>query len=292
MGVSIKMDVGNMFLSSLKQSLFIIAIIFILMVVVEILVLKYKNGVLKFIKKNKFLEYCVPSFFGSVPGCIGTFAMDSLYMAGLLGFGGIVAVMISTSGDEALLLISMAIQGSIPWIIIIFLTLMLFVLGIVGGYLADYYKKKSNMKICEKCKVVYHKGKEFEFAHFVKEHLYNHIIKKHIWKIFLWIFVAIFLIGLFQDKISVGFTGINMFYILILASLIALLPISGPNVFLVVMFSKGMVPFSVLLANSIIQDGHGLLPILGFSMNDAIKIKLFNFIFGLIIGIILLGFGL
>ena len=83
-----------------------------------------------------------------------------------------------------------------------------------------------------------------------------------------------------------------MFYILIIASLVALLPISGPNVFLVVMFSKGLIPFSVLLANSIIQDGHGLLPIMGFSISDAIKIKAYNFIFGLILGLILLGVGL
>ena len=84
----------------------------------------------------------------------------------------------------------------------------------------------------------------------------------------------------------------TMFFILILASLIGLLPISGPNVFLVVMFSKGLIPFSVLLANSIIQDGHGLLPIMGFSMNDAVKIKSFNFIFGLTIGLVLLLIGL
>ena len=83
-----------------------------------------------------------------------------------------------------------------------------------------------------------------------------------------------------------------MFLVLIIASLVGVLPISGPNVFLIVMFSKGMIPFSVLLANSIIQDGHGLLPIMGFSINDAIKIKTFNFIFGLAIGIILLMIGL
>jgi len=286
------MEIESVFLSSLKQSLMITFIIFILMIIVELLVLKYKNKILKFIKKNRFVEYLTSSFFGSIPGCIGTFTMDSLYMAGLLGFGGIIAVMISTSGDEALLLLSMAIQGSISWSIVILLTLILFVLGIFGAYLADYYQKKTNMKFCEKCEIKHHKDEEFKFKHFIKEHLYKHILKKHIWKIFLWIFIAIFIIGLFQDKITLAFNGMNMIYILILASLVALLPISGPNIFLIVMFSQGLIPFSILLANSIIQDGHGLLPILGFSIKDAVKIKIFNFIFGLIIGLILLGVGL
>jgi len=286
------MEIKPIFLSSLKESLVITFIIFILMIVVELLVLKYKDKILKFVKKNKFVEYLTSSFFGIIPGCIGTFTMDSLYMAGLLGFGGIIAVIISTSGDEALLLLSMAIQGSISWSMVISLTLILFVLGVVGAYIADYYKKKTNMKFAEKCEIKYHKDKEFEFNHFIKEHIYKHILKKHIWKIFLWIFIAIFVIGLFQDKITLAISGMNMIYILILASLIALLPISGPNIFLIVMFSQGLVPFSILLANSIIQDGHGLLPILGFSIKDAVKIKIFNFIFGLTIGLILFGLGL
>ncbi len=87
------------------------------------------------------------------------------------------------------------------------------------------------------------------------------------------------------------FQASNLIYILLIAALIGILPISGPNIFLLVLFSKGLIPFSILLANSIIQDGHGLLPIMGFSMDDALRIKLFNFIFGLTIGGVLLFFG-
>ena len=286
------MTIKTIFLSSLHESLVIICIIFILMILVEFAVLKYKNKIIKFTKKNRFLEYVTSSFFGIIPGCVGTFTMDSLYMAGLLSFGGIIAVMISTSGDEAFLLISMAIKNIIPWTTLIFLILLLFILGIIGGFFADYYKRKTNMKFYEKCEIINHKNKEFRLPHFLKKHVYGHIIKKHIWKIFLWIFIAIFIIGLSEGRINIQFLGPNMFYILIIASLVALLPISGPNVFLVVMFSKGLIPFSVLLANSIIQDGHGLLPIMGFSISDAIKIKAYNFIFGLILGLILLGVGL
>jgi hypothetical protein len=58
------------------------------------------------------------------------------------------------------------------------------------------------------------------------------------------------------------------------------------------MFATGVIPFSVLLTNSIVQDGHGLLPMLSYSVKDSIKIKLFNLIIGLTLGTILFAFGL
>ena len=280
----------DILLSSLNLSVKITLLIFGLMIIIELLVLKYKDKVIKIIKYNKISKYIVPSFFGIIPGCIGTFAMDSLYMAGLLGFGGITAVMIATSGDEAFLLISMVAAGEIPLLTVVYLTVILFAMGIIGGKLADLFIKKYKIKFCEKCGIINHGDKEFKFKHFIKEHIYKHIIKKHIWRVFIWLFAAISIIGIIQANIGqeITFSGANLFYVLIIASLIGLLPISGPNVFFIVMFSKGMIPFSVLLANSIIQDGHGLLPIMGFSMKDTIKIKLFNFVFGFIVGLILL----
>ena len=48
------MNTKTIFLSSLKESLSITLIIFILMIIVEIIVLKYKHEMIKFVKKNKF----------------------------------------------------------------------------------------------------------------------------------------------------------------------------------------------------------------------------------------------
>jgi len=281
----------NIFYSSLKDSIFIISIIFILMVVVEILILKYKKKILNFLDKNELSKYIISSFFGILPGCVGTFAMDTLYMSGLLGFGGIVAVMVATSGDEALILLSMAIKGEIAWTIVVGLTAILFFLGIFAGVLADKFKLKTKMDFCKKCEIIHHKVEEFKLKHFLKEHLYGHIIKQHIWKLFLWLFFAIFVIGLLQDSINLELDGANIFYVFIIAVLVGILPISGPNIFFLIMYSKGLIPFSVLLVNSIIQDGHGLLPIMGFSMDDAVKIKTFNIVFGVVIGLILLCVG-
>jgi len=287
-----KQAILNLFISSLKESITIIFIIFILMILIELFILKYKSKIIKHLKKIPLIEYSISSFFGIIPGCIGTFVIDSLYMSGFIGFGGIIAVMIATSGDEALILISMGFDGRVPLISIFLITLSLFILGILGGFLAEKYKKKTNLKLENKCNIKHHKKVEFKFKHFIKEHIYKHIIKKHILKLFFWIFGAIFLINIFNEKITVALLGINIFYLLFIVSLIGLLPISGPNIFLVILYSQGSIPFSILLTNSIIQDGHGLLPIIGFSIKDATKIKLFNFIFGITIGLILLLLGL
>ncbi|MEA3229479.1 MAG: putative manganese transporter [archaeon] len=288
------MELLNIFQESLSLSIKIALLIFVLMIVVELVVLKYERQILGFVKRSKFLSYFTSSFFGAIPGCTGTFAIDSLYMCGLVSFGSIVAVMISTCGDEAFLLLSMVAAGKISFSVVLYLVFILFLLGVAGGYIADCLVRKFDIKLCRNCAITYHKNVEFKFRHFIKEHIYEHIVKKHMLKIFFWLFASIFIIEVAQGYIDANalFSGSNMFYVLLIASLIGLLPISGPNVFFIVMFSEGLIPFSVLLANSIIQDGHGLLPIMGFSLNDFVKIKMFNFVFGLAVGLILLIIGL
>jgi hypothetical protein len=240
------------------------------------------------------LNYIVASFFGSIPGCVGTFAMDSLYMAGLLSLGGIVSTMIATAGDETFLMFAMGISGKINLWLVFGLILILFILGIFIGFLVDLFDKKHKIKLSKKCCIEKHEKEKFNFKHFLKIHIKDHILKKHIWQIFIWIFLAIFFIELSGNFINLEnlFNNSNYFILLLFASLIAIFPISGPNVFLLVLFSKNLIPFSILLANSIIQDGHGLLPLLGFSFRDAVKIKLINFIFGLVIGFVLLLIGI
>jgi hypothetical protein len=72
---------------------------------------------------------------------------------------------------------------------------------------------------------------------------------------------------------------------LFLGALIGLIPESGPHLIIVTMYASGLVPFSVLLTSSIVQDGHGMLPMLAYSVKDSVKIKGFNLGFGLIIGL-------
>ena len=52
----------------------------------------------------------------------------------------------------------------------------------------------------------------------------------------------------------------------------------------VIMYAQGVIPFSVLFTTSFVQDGHGMLPLLSYSIKDSLLIKVFNLVFGLAAG--------
>jgi hypothetical protein len=129
--------------------------------------------------------------------------------------------------------------------------------------------------------------------HYLEEHIWTHIAKKHLWRVFLWSFFAILFLDLAFKYFSLqAFVQEHMLWVLLIASLIAVIPESGPHLIFVVMFANGLIPFSVLLASSIVQDGHGMLPLLSYTVRDSVLIKLFNLAFALIIGAILYFIGL
>ena len=128
----------------------------------------------------------------------------------------------------------------------------------------------------------------FSSKHFIEEHILNHIIKTHLWKIFIWTFGTLFIVDLglkfFDLKV---FIKKHLHIVFISAILLGIIPESGPHLIFVSLFAKNLIPISVLIVNSIVQDGHGLLPLLSYSVKDSILIKIFNIIFAFITGLIL-----
>ncbi|PLX43882.1 MAG: hypothetical protein C0609_06980 [Deltaproteobacteria bacterium] len=128
--------------------------------------------------------------------------------------------------------------------------------------------------------------------HFLEEHLWNHVAKIHIKKIFLWTFGALLVMHLLLDNLELErLISENHFLVLLMALLISLIPDSGPQLIFVTLYASGALPLSILLANSVSQDGHGMLPILAESRRDFIKIKSINFTIGLLIGLAALALG-
>jgi hypothetical protein len=54
----------------------------------------------------------------------------------------------------------------------------------------------------------------------------------------------------------------------------------------VTLFAQGSIPFGILLASSVVQDGHGMLPLLAESKRGFISVKIVNFAVGLIVGLV------
>lgn len=278
----------EMFYKVIEETIEITFIVALMMILVD-MINTWTNGKIKaFLEnKNKYRQYVLASFIGALPGCFGGITNVSLYMHGLISFGALAGSMIAVSGDEAYVMLAM-----IPETAILIFGL-LFVLGIFGGIIIDKIVKKFNINVCVNCESLVVHEKERSIKHFIIEHIWEHIIKKHIWKVAIWTFAALLVVELslnFLDLNAIT-TNYKLAFIFI-AALIGLIPESGPHIFFVKLFADGMIPFSVLLTSSIVQDGHGMLPMLSYSVEDTLKIKLFNFAFGLIIGLILFSFGL
>jgi len=129
--------------------------------------------------------------------------------------------------------------------------------------------------------------------HYLKEHIWAHIVKRHLWRVFLWTFFALLFISLGTQNWNLeGFIRSNIVWVLLIGALAGVIPESGPHMIFVVMFAEGFIPFSVLLTSSIVQDGHGMLPLLSYTVRDSVLIKTFNLLFGLGIGafLFILGF--
>ncbi len=125
--------------------------------------------------------------------------------------------------------------------------------------------------------------------HFLEEHIWNHIIKKHLFRIFSWTLGAIFVIHLLDQNLNVSaWMNDNPWLILLVAILIGIIPESGPHMVFITLYAQGLIPFSILLANSIVQDGHGMLPMLAESKRDFLLIKAINMVIGGIVGSIAL----
>ena len=81
-----------------------------------------------------------------------------------------------------------------------------------------------------------------------------------------------------------------MIWMLVIAVLIGIIPESGPHLLFLTLFINGTIPFSILIASSIVQDGHGALPLLAESRKSFIYMKGINVVVGFIVGFIGLTF--
>ena len=129
--------------------------------------------------------------------------------------------------------------------------------------------------------------------HFLKEHVWKHIIKKHFFKIFLWTFFTLLALSILTSYVDLeSLIGDNLYLVLLIAVLVGIIPESGPHFVFVILFASGSLPLSILLASSIVQDGHGSLPLLAESQKSFVIVKLINVAVGLLVGMsgILLGF--
>jgi hypothetical protein len=122
--------------------------------------------------------------------------------------------------------------------------------------------------------------------HFLEEHFWEHLLKKHAPRIFMWTFGALLVIHLLGRYVNVeSWIQHNHLLVLLIAVAIGIIPESGPHLIFVTLYASGALPLSILLASSITQDGHGMLPMLAVSRRGFVYVKALNLLTGLIIGL-------
>lgn len=369
-----------MVISVLKNTLMITGFIFVMMLVIEYLNVLTRGGWDKSLGRWKWGQVFFTALLGSAPGCLGSYAVGSLYMHRVVTVGALMAAMIATCGDETFVMLAM-FPGKTMLILSV-----LFVLGIVTGLVVDvvlrrrrtqetihhndYHATHEGEERCvpfsrgemigqwRKCTpergllslmlvlfltgvlsggiahnhlgvepaesgvVAVHESVDGEHGHathegehkkwdwtsitlfmvgimgllivatvpdhFLQEHLWDHLVKVHIWKIFLWTFASLLIVHVLLEYININSIVSNgaSLPLLIAACLIGIIPESGPHLVFVMLYAEGSIAFSILLANCIVQDGHGMIPVLAHSRRAFAAVKGGKFLLGLSVGLL------
>ena len=124
--------------------------------------------------------------------------------------------------------------------------------------------------------------------HFLEEHLWQHVIKVHLPKIFFWTFGVILCLTILNNYVNIhDIIDSKPFIVLLIAILIGLIPQSGPHLIFLILFANGDLPLGIFLANCIVQDGHGALPLLAESRKAFLVSKAIKVVVALVLGSVL-----
>ena len=96
-----------MFIELIKHALMITGFVFLMMLLIEYINVLTKGKWQSKLKTSQMGNYILAAILGAIPGCLGAFAMVSLYTHRLVSLGALVTTMIATSGDEAFVMFSL-----------------------------------------------------------------------------------------------------------------------------------------------------------------------------------------
>jgi hypothetical protein len=129
--------------------------------------------------------------------------------------------------------------------------------------------------------------------HFLEEHLYRHVARRHLPRVFLWVLGILVVLAALEaaDLPLSEWIRDHQGWALLAAVAVGVIPESGPHMVFVTLFAQGALPFSVLAASCVVQDGHGMLPLLAESRREFVKVKAVTATAGLLLGGVLMAFG-
>ena len=91
----------------LLNSWLITSLVMVMMIMIEYVNVASAGRWFGRLQGSPLRQVMAGSLLGLIPGCIGGFAAVSLYSHGIISLGALVAAMISSSGDEAFVMLAM-----------------------------------------------------------------------------------------------------------------------------------------------------------------------------------------
>ncbi len=291
------------------DSLEITGWVILMMSLIELVNVSSSGRLLEKFQRRPVMQVFIAALLGAIPGCAGGFAVVSMFTHRMVTFGALITGMIATFGDEAFYLFA----TSPKWGLI--LTSILLVLAVVVGLVLTFLGKKwdftleshqfeIHQDVDEHAHAHEHTYEEEPHAqaeperkvkvlHFLKEHIWNHVIRQHLLKVFLWSFGVLLVLQGLEHWMDLNVLLLQnhwaQYVLLMVALLVGFIPQSGPNLVFIIMFLNGNIPFAILLANSIAQNGHAGLPLLAQSRKNFLIMKCITVGLGLLCGLLMLG---
>ena len=283
----------NIFWEALRESVSITLLVLLLMAVVESINISSSGRFFKKLHGRPVAEVALACLLGAIPGCAGGFVVVSLFTHRMLSFGALMGGMVATFGDEALFL---AAQNPKEAII---LTGILFAIGFVFGLVMLKFPENKfvdfenhDFEIHEEHQHQHIENREHHWKerilHFLREHVWEHVIKRHALMLFLYAFGTLLVLGILNHFVDLQSIMENnawtKWLLLLIAVGVGFLPVSGPHLIFVMLFLQGNIPFAILLANSIAQNGHAGIPLMAQSRHNFLIMKGMTMVLGLIVG--------
>ena len=364
---------------TLGHALMITGFVAVMMLVIEYLNVATRGVWERTLTRHTWGQVLLSGGLGATPGCLGAYAVTSLYVHRVITFGALVAAMVASCGDEAFVMLAMFPERAMQLFGLLLLAgvgtgvltdllfkrrrtegryrddytavhpdeqrctpfsrqeiieqwrhcsphrlwltafLLLFVVGVYSGSIGHQHFEMGGAAASEAhAECAHDHGEEAhgeEHAahgewdwirltlllsgiigllivvtvpeHFLTEHLWNHLFRVHVWRILLWTLAAMLVIRVLLGHVDVAqMAGDNRVLLLLLACIVGIIPESGPHMVFVSLYAEGAIPFSTLMASCIVQDGHGMIPMLAHSRRAFLGVKLINLAVGVAVGLI------
>jgi hypothetical protein len=114
-------------LEIIKNAMLITGLVMVMMLFIEYINVRSNGRSFARLQRSPFGQVVVGALLGLVPGCIGGFAVVSLFTHNLFRFGALVAMTIATIGDEAFFLLALAPGTAL------LVSALLFAMALVAG---------------------------------------------------------------------------------------------------------------------------------------------------------------